>query len=64
MLVDRLVAHKEFLTQLRATGGTVEILLQFLGDGYLGDSIPSDTLLKMTDIQLDFGIECFDVPQS
>jgi hypothetical protein len=64
MLVDRLVPHKAFFGQLRATGGKADVIVQFLGDGYLGDNVPTDTLLKMADLQLDFGIECFDVPQS
>jgi hypothetical protein len=64
MLVDRLVSHKAFFVGVRATGGTAEIIVQFLGDGYLGDDVPVDTLAKMVDLKLDFGIECFVVPQS
>jgi hypothetical protein len=36
----------------------------FLGDGYLGDNVPLQTLANMTELQLDFGIECFNFPQS
>ena len=64
MLVDRLVSHKAFFAGVRATGGEAEIIVQFLGDGYLGDNVPVDTLAKMADLKLDFGIECFVVPQS
>ncbi|MGH6882775.1 hypothetical protein [Hypericibacter sp.] len=64
LLVDLLLPHRSFLTGLRATGGETEIIVQFLGDGYLGDHVPVDTLVKMADLQLDFGIECFAVPQS
>jgi hypothetical protein len=35
-LVDRLMPHKEFLRQLRATGGKATIIIQLLGDGYVG----------------------------
>jgi Domain of unknown function (DUF4279) len=63
-LVESLGPHKQFLHSVRATGGTAEIIVQFLGDGYFGDNVPLDTLAKMTDLQLDFGIECFNVPQS
>lgn len=63
LLVDLLLPHKSFLTGLRATGGETSIIVQFLGDGYLGDNVPVDTLVKMADLQLDFGIECFTVPQ-
>jgi hypothetical protein len=58
------VPHKAFLHRLRASGGTAEVIVQFLGDGCLGDSVPLQTLAKMADLQLDFGIECFVVPQS
>jgi hypothetical protein len=64
LLVDLLLPHKSFLTSLRATGGEAEIIVQFLGDGYLGDNVPVATLAKMADLQLEFGIECFVVPQS
>jgi hypothetical protein len=64
MLVDRLAPHKEFLARVRATGGHATLVLQFLGDGYLADNVPLDTLAKMADLQLDFGIECFVVPQA
>jgi len=63
-LVNSLTPHKAFLHHLRTTGGSAEIIVQFLGDGYFGDSVPSRTLEMMTDLQLDFGIECFTVPQS
>ena len=63
-LVDLLAPHKAFLHRVRATGGTAEIIVQFLGDGYLGDNVPLRTLATMTELQLDFGIECFSVPQS
>lgn len=63
-LVNSLAPHKAFIHHLRATGGSAEIVVQFLGDGYLGDSVPSRTLATMIELQLDFGIECFTVPQS
>jgi hypothetical protein len=64
MLVDRLMHHKEFLHHLRATGGSAMVIVQFLRDGHLGDCMRLDTLSKMVDLQLDFGIECYHVPQS
>ncbi len=63
-LVDSLAPHKMFLHRVRDTGGTAKVIVQFLGDGYLGDNVPLDTLAKMTELRLDFGIECFVVPQS
>jgi hypothetical protein len=38
------------------------VIIQFPGDGYLGDCMRLDTL--SVDPQLDFGIECYHVPQS
>jgi hypothetical protein len=64
MLVNRLVPHKAFFAHIRGTGGKAQVVVQFLGDGYLGDSVPADTLAKIAELQLDFGIECFVVPQS
>ena len=62
--IQMLTPHREFLHRLRASGGEAQIIVQFLGDGYLGDTIPSDTLSKMAELKLDFGIECFNVPQN
>jgi hypothetical protein len=63
-LVNSLAPHKAFLSRVRATGGSAQIIVQFLGDGYLGDSVPLQTLATMAELQLDLGIECFTVPQS
>ena len=63
-LVDRLLPHRAFLHKLHATGGSAEIIVQFLGDGYHGDDLPVETLAKMVDLQLDLGLEVFTVPQN
>jgi len=62
--VDRLAQNKETLKALRASGGTTCIIVQFLGDGYFGDSIPRKTLAKMIDLELDFAIEVYTSPQT
>lgn len=62
--VERLLPHRTFLKGLRASGGEAQIIFASLGDGYLGDAIPLATLAKITDLGLDFGIECFLVPQN
>jgi hypothetical protein len=62
--VDRLAPHKAFLHDLRSTGGRAMIIVQFLGDGYFGDEIDRDTLARLVDLELDFGLECFSTPQS
>lgn len=63
-LVDRLVAKKAFLAELKSTGGRASVIVQFLGDGYFGDEISVETLAKLAELGLDLGIECFSVPQS
>ena len=40
------------------------VIVQFLGDGYFGDKVGRDTLAKLVELELDFGIECFSTPQS
>lgn len=64
LLLKRLEPHKGFLSQLSATGGRASIIIQFLGDGYYGDEIPSSTLARIVDLGLSFGIEVFVDPQS
>ncbi|TAL31209.1 MAG: DUF4279 domain-containing protein [Alphaproteobacteria bacterium] len=62
--VDYLIAYKAFLRELQATGGEACVGVQFLGDGYFGDRIEPDTLAKLADLEVGFGIECYMVPQS
>ena len=61
--VDRLLAHKTFFHHVRATGGSAQIIVNFLGDGYLGDTVPVESIAEMAELQLDLGLECFTVPQ-
>ena len=63
-LLDRLEPHKAFFADIKSTGGTASLVVQFLGDGYFGDEIPGATLAKLVDLDLALAIECFTVPQS
>ena len=63
-LVDCLEPYKSFLRSLRSSGGSACVIVQFLGDGYFGNEIPCDLLTRLGDLALDFGIECYTVPQS
>ncbi len=63
-MMEILAPHKSFFTRVRETGGTAGLVVQFLGDGYLGDVVPRKTLAKMVELQLDLSIECFAVPQN
>jgi hypothetical protein len=62
-LIDCVEPHKTFLKNLTSTGGKACVIVQFLGDGYFGDEVPKDVLTRLTDLELDLGIECFTVPQ-
>jgi len=62
-LVERLRPHRDFLHRLVATGGSAEIIVMFLGDGYYGDSMPVEALATLADLKLRLGIEVFEVPQ-
>jgi len=62
--VEELETHKEFLVNILASGGRASVIIQFLGDGYLSDVIPTATLAKLADLGLALGIECFVDPQS
>jgi len=61
-LLDRLLPHRDFLRQLRSTGGRATLIMYFI-DGYFTDSIANETLSKFVDLQLDWGIECLMTPQ-
>lgn len=63
-LLDRLEPHKAFFANLRSTGGEAMLIIQFLGDGYLSDEIPHATLVKLVELGLGLGIECYVDPQS
>jgi Domain of unknown function (DUF4279) len=62
-LIDRLEPHKAFFANLKSTGGEASIIIQFLGDGYFGDKIPTVTLAKLVDLELALAIEVFSEPQ-
>ncbi|MGK9235191.1 DUF4279 domain-containing protein [Inquilinus limosus] len=63
-LLDRLVPHKPFLAELRASGGEAMLIVQFLGDGYFGDVLPLSTLSRLVELQLELGLEVYTVPQN
>ena len=54
-LVEHLLPHRAFLSRLLQTGGTLTLIVQFLGDGYFGDKIPQSTLAKIADLGLSLG---------
>jgi hypothetical protein len=62
--VERLETRKEFLANVRATGGEASVVIQFLGDGYLADEIAPTTLARLANLGLALAIECFTEPQS
>jgi hypothetical protein len=58
-LVDRLKPHKAFFRDLRSTGGTATINIQFRDREYFGDEVPLTVLADLVDLELDLGIETF-----
>jgi hypothetical protein len=62
--VSRIEPHAAFLGHLRTTGGRTQLIIQFLGDGYHGDTISADTLIKLANMGLSLGVECFVEPQA
>jgi Domain of unknown function (DUF4279) len=58
-LIDCIEPYKAFLKELRSTGGKACLILQFLRDGYFGDEIAQAILTRLSDLELDFAIECF-----
>lgn len=59
----QLLPHKSFLRRVTSTGGTAEIIVSFLGDGYHGDTIPVAALRDFAEIGLSLGLEVHKVQQ-
>ena len=57
--VEHLKSRRDALARLRETGGQTRLVVQFLGDGFMGDNIPHKTLAAIVELGLDLGIECF-----
>ena len=58
-LLDSLEPHKAFFANLKSTGGSAQVIIQFFGDAYLSDEIPLSTLAKLVDLELALAIECY-----
>ena len=63
-MIETLAPHTSFFAHLRKTGGSASFNVNFLGDGYFGDNLPYQLLARLAELQLDFGIQCFNVPQN
>ena len=61
--MESLKSRREALAMLRETGGQTRLVVQFLGDGFMGDNIARKTLAAIVELGLDLGIECFTEPQ-
>src|SRR5262249_40422598 len=61
-LLDQLLPHRDFLHQLRTTGGQATLIVYFI-DGYFTDSISNETLSKVVDLGMDLAIECLMEPR-
>jgi len=63
-LIDHLEEHGDFLRNIRASGGSTDFILAFLGDGHFSDSITAETMTRLANLSIDLGIEVYDVPQN
>jgi hypothetical protein len=61
--VVSLMPRKGFLHSIRASGGEASVIIQFLCDGYHGDSISPETLAQLAELGVDLGLEIFSMPQ-
>ena len=61
--VDSMTRHSAFFERVKSRGGSTWLMVSFLGDGHFGDALPTATLAKIADLQLDLGIEVFSTPQ-
>lgn len=57
-LIDRLEPHKAFLAEIKSSGGTASVIIQFM-DGFLADELSGVTLARLVNLDLSLGIECF-----
>ncbi|MBA3448992.1 MAG: hypothetical protein H0T56_15565 [Pseudaminobacter sp.] len=51
--VDDLYRHKASFAQLAAVGASMQIIVQFLGDGQFGDTVPKATLARLEELGLE-----------
>lgn len=59
-LVARIEPHKDFLFNLKSTGGTVYINIDFMGDeGDFGDAIRTELLSRLAALGIDLGISVY-----
>lgn len=59
VFIDNLLPHKAFFGDIRASGGSACVIVQFLDSDYFGDEITRDTMAKLVALELDLGIELF-----
>jgi hypothetical protein len=62
--VNKIAKQRSFLRELRSSGGSATIVIEFLGDGYFGDCISLSVLRQLVELEVDLGIECFTAPQA
>lgn len=63
--IGRLQPHRALFHRLRETGGSLTLIISFLGDrGHFGDNLPVARLAELADLQIDLGIEVYTVPQN
>lgn len=59
VLANRLYPHKEFLSKIVDSGGSVEIVVHLPGDTNIGWTMPWAELATLAELKIDLGIEVF-----
>jgi len=61
--MESLKSRREALAMLRETGGQTTLIIQFLGDGFMGGRISHVHLMTIVELGLSLGIECYTSDQ-
>jgi len=58
-LLSRLSVHRHFLHRISGEGGSTRLFLELPGDVNMGDDIHWQTMQKLVDLRIIFGVETF-----
>jgi hypothetical protein len=58
-VIDWLLERRDWVSGLRASAGTVQVIVQLPGAVNIGDSIDAETMLRASELGISIGIEVF-----
>lgn len=58
-ILEMLEPSKEFISELRSTRGTAQLIFNLPGERNIGDTLPWEIMAKCVDLKLDIGVEVF-----